>query len=170
MEHSAPTPVTVAQLSQWFGFALEDLALNRAGKLSPRQRQTLRYDAAGQLIRGCAALVLGIILTATVAPAAETLLERTLLVAVLAGVLVLALMLAHAFVRALRPTVRRVTGPLRRADDPWHPAIVVGSEPLRISTRRWKRLPAALPGTYCAYVDPSGRLLSLEPFGNADDP
>jgi hypothetical protein len=53
---------------------------------------------------------------------------------------------------------------VRQAGDPAHPALTVGTVALRVPYRRWKRLPAALPGAYRVYYGPTRWLLSIEPL------
>lgn len=159
----ATLTLSASELAEHLGFALDELALNRQGMLSARQRQTLRYDAIGHLLRGSGTLVLGAILLATVGPRAHTSAAFALLVLAAGALVSVAGLWAYACWRVWHPAVRTIRGPLRRGTDPWHPAVIVGEEALRISPRRWRRLPAQPGGTYCAYVDPSGRLLSIAP-------
>jgi hypothetical protein len=153
-----------------FGFSPDDLALNRAGEFSARQRQTLVFRCVGYLVRGIGLLVLNVILAAYLTTVIHRVWEWALfgllcaLIAVIAALLIRAAMMTLA-----RPTIHTITGTLRRAGYANHPLILAGDTPLRVSFRRWKRLVEAYPGTYRFYVDPEQSLLSLEPL-NEDDP
>lgn len=164
-----PVPLLPGTLAGLFEFTLDELALNRAGKLSARQRQNVFYQSWGYLMRGIAMVVFGGGLTIILAGCVESARDRALI----AGIAVLqaictTFLVVNAY-RVLRPTVRIVSGPLRRGADAWHPAVTIGGETVRISYRRWRRLHPAYPGTYRAYLDPAGRLLSMEPVLK-DDP
>lgn len=149
------------ELCALFGFTPDELALNRSGRLSARQRQTVRFRAIGLLVRGLAFVILTVILLASQAAQLRTGWQRALAIAVAA--LAIAVWLAGVWV-VLRPDVRRVAGPCRRNGTPRHPLVNVGGEKLAVSYRRWKRLPPALPGTYVAYYStPDHALLSIEP-------
>jgi hypothetical protein len=69
MNEEQPAPDELAAL---FGFTLEELALNRAGRLSDHQRQTLFFLSVGYLVRGLVLVVLNVILAATVADTVHT--------------------------------------------------------------------------------------------------
>lgn len=158
------------ELADLFGFTPDELALNRAGKFSARQRQTVRYTAIGHLVRGVALVIFGAGALLMFAPQAHTARDRVL-AGLLAGLLLVIVALLVVSVRRVWfPAVYTATGSLRRGDDPWHPAVHVGDTTLRISTRRWRRLASTYPGIYCAYHDPLGRLLSIEPVEKEPEP
>ncbi len=156
-------PLPVAVLSELFGFAPEALAANRAGHLTDVQRQDLLFHSLGYLVRGLVMLVLSLALIASVTPLADTLANQILLVLACAALLVLGADWLIAAYRVLRPCVWSVSGRVLRAGDPSHPALTVGEVTLRVTYRRWKRLPAALPGEYRVYYGPTRSLLSIEP-------
>lgn len=158
-----PVPLLPETLAGLFGFTLDELALNRDGKLSARQRQNVFYQSWGYLMRGIALVVFGTGLTIILGRTVDSARDRVLIAGIAVLQAVCAAFLILNTYRVLRPTVRTVTGPLRRGDDAWHPAVTVGGETVRISYRRWRRLQHAYPGTYRAYIDPAGRLLSVEP-------
>lgn len=171
-EHRPPAaqqPLSAEELADLFGFAPDALAANRAGLLSDRQRQDLRYRSIGHLVRGAMMLVGGAVLIAAVSPLAEAAWERALLVGVWVLWLVLGLLWLTAARDVARPTVHMATGALGRAGDPSHPAIAVNGVTLRVSYRRWKRLSAAYPGRYRAYYGPARTLLSIEPAPEEPD-
>jgi len=152
------------------GFAPDALIANRAGRLSDRQRQDLRYRSIGHLVRGVVMLLGGATLIAAVAPLAEAAWQRALWIGVCALWLALGVLWLAAARDVARPTVRAATGTLRRAGDPAHPAIAVNGVVLRVSYRRWKRLSAVYPGRYRAYYGPARALLSIEPISEDTDP
>jgi len=160
---AAQQPLSAEELAGLFGFAPDALAANRAGRLSDRQRQDLRYRSIGHLVRGAITLVGGVVLIAAVSPLAEAAWERALLMGACALWLALGVLWLIAARDVARPTVSTVIGTLRRAGDPSHPAIAVNGVTLRVSYRRWKRLSAAYPGRYRAYYGPARTLLSIEP-------
>ena len=156
-------PLSSEELAALFGFTVEELALNRDGRLSKRQRQGMFYRSWGYLMRGLVLVIIGTGAVIMLTTGAGSALERALLGAVIALLGVSAALLIVDAFHVLRPTVRTAHGALRRGDDPWRPSVLVGEQVLSISTRRWRRLPRACPGTYRAYADPTGRLLSIEP-------
>ncbi len=156
-------PLPVAALSELFGFAPEALAANRAGHLTDVQRQDLLFYSLGYLVRGLVMLVLSLTLIASVIPLADTPTNQVLLALACAALVVLGTGWLIAAYRVLRPRVWSVNGRALRAGDPAHPALAVGEVILRVPYRRWKRLPPALPGEYCAYYGPTRSLLSIEP-------
>ncbi len=150
-------------LGRGFGFTPEELALNRAGRLSDRQRQTVVFRSVGYLIRGLALVALAVVLAAAVAPTIHTPGQIGLFAALCVLVLIIAGLLVRAAFVVAHPAVQAASGPLVRSGDARHPAITVGGVTLRTSYRRWKRLPAAFPGSYRAYYyGPELTLLSLE--------
>lgn len=166
-EHSPPVvqrPLSAQELGALFGFALDALAANRAGRLSDRQRQDLLYRSIGHLVRGVVMLLAGVVLIAAVSPLAEAVWERALLIGVCTLWLALGVLWLAAARDVMRSAVRATTGALRRAGDPSHPAVAVNGVTLRVSYRRWKRLSAAYPGRYRAYYGPPCTLLSIEPI------
>jgi hypothetical protein len=152
-------------LAAQFGFTPDELALNRAGEFSDRQRQTLFFLSVGYLVRGLALIVLVIVLAATVADQHTT--GTALLGLLLAGIVLFYLRAAY---QVLFPRIAVITGPLRRGQDAYHPSIFAGDTELRVSFRRWKRLKASYPGTYRFYVAPDLILLSLEPWNEDVSP
>lgn len=166
----AGRPLSAEDLAGMFGFAPDALNANRAGRLSDRQRQDLRYRSIGHLVRGATMLLGGAVLSAAISPLAETAWQRALWIGVCVLWLALGLLWLAAARGVARPTVHIAAGALRRAGDPSHPAITVNSVALRISYRRWKRLSAAYPGRYCAYYGPARTLLSIEPASEEPDP
>lgn len=162
------TPLEAADLGRCFGFTPEEVTLNRAGRVSDRQRQAIVFHGVGYVVRGAALLVLIVTLAAAVAPTLRTAWHVALFAALCLLGLLIAGLLFRAAALIVRSPVRAVTGSPVRSGDARHPAITVGGVTLRISFRRWKRLPAALPGTYRAYYGPDTRLLSLEPAAKDD--
>jgi hypothetical protein len=152
-------------LAAQFGFTPDELALNRAGEFSARQRQTLFFLSVGYLVRGLALIVLVIVLAAAVADRHTT--GTALLGLLLAGIVLLYVRAAY---QVFSPRVTVITGPLRRGQDARHPSIFAGDTELRVSFRRWKRLKASYPGTYRFYVAPDLILLSLEPWNEDVSP
>jgi hypothetical protein len=152
-------------LAAQFGFTPDELALNRAGEFSARQRQTLFFLSVGYLVRGLALIVLVIVLAAAVADRHTA--GTALLGLLLAGIVLLYL---RATYQVLSPRVTVITGSLRRGQDARHPSIFAGDAELRVSFRRWKRLRASYPGTYRFYVAPDLILLSLEPWNEDVSP
>lgn len=148
------------------GFALDELALNRAGLFSARQRQTLFFTSVGYLVRGLVLTVLSVVLAAWLAPDVRTPGQIALFAALCLSVALVSGLLLHAAFQVLRPTVRTATGSLRRSGDPRHPRLQVGDVELHISFRRWKRLPSEWPGLCRAYYDPAHNLLSAEPWSD----
>lgn len=146
-----------------FGFTPEELALNRAGQFSTRQRQQLAYQSIGYLVRGIAVMVLSVLLTVTLAARARQPWE--IAAVALTGALLVGLcgMLLFAAYRVFKPTIKTVSGPYRRGDSPRDPQVIIGDQALRVPFRRWKRLPPTLPGIYRAYYARGVyNLLSLE--------
>ena len=156
-------PLPVTALAELFGFAPETLEANRAGRLTDEQRQDLVYRSLGYMVRGLVMLVLSLTLIASVTPLAETPVNQALLAVACVALLALGGSWLIAAYRIVRPRVQSVSGPAQRAGDPAHPALTVGTVTLRVPYRRWKRLPATLPGEYCAYYGPTRSLLSIEP-------
>lgn len=162
------TQPDVAELGRSFGFTPEELALNRAGRVSDRQRQTIIFRCVGYVVRGVALVVLIVTLAAAVAPTLHTEWQTALFAALCLLGLLIAGLLFRAAVVIRRSPVHIATGSLSRSGDARHPAVTVGGVTLRISFRRWKRLPAAYPGTFRAYYGPELNLLSLEPAAKDD--
>lgn len=150
METPAQYP-TIDELARAFGFTLDELARNRRGKLSLRQRQQVVFQSIGYIVRGVAFLVLGGVLAAALVPTLNRRWEWAAFVGMCAVLVGLAAYLAFAAVRIARPVVRTATGPLVRAGSANRPRVRVGSLDLRVPFRRWKRLPLILPGRYRAY-------------------
>jgi hypothetical protein len=173
MYPAAPPPVqppTAADLARLFGFSLDELALNRTGDLSARQRQTLVFRSIGYLVRGIALIVLSVVLAAYL----TTLLHRAwqwVLFGVLCALIawIAALLARAAYLILAHPTIHTVMGGLRRAGDANHPRILAGDTELRVSFRRWKRLAEAYPGHYRFYVGPDQSLLSVEPLSEESE-
>ncbi len=165
VEHPRPDgqPLSAEELSALFGFEPDALPANRAGRLSDRQRQDLLYRCIGHLLHGLVMLMLGAALIALVRPLARTGWECALWIGVCVLWLVLGALWLAAVRDVARPQVRVATGPLRRSGDAAHPALLAGEVLLRLSYRRWKRLPEAFPGRYRAYYGPARDLLSVEP-------
>lgn len=158
-------PLPVAALSELFGFAPDALTANRAGRLTDRQRQDLFYHSLGHLMRGLVMLVLGLTLVASVTPLANSPINQVLLAAACGTLLLLGTSwLVAAYRVLLHPRIQTASGPARRSGDPAHPALTVGAVTLHVPYRRWKRLPATLPGIYRAYYSPVHSLLSIEPL------
>jgi hypothetical protein len=158
---------TNERLADMFGFTLDELALNRTGLFSQRQRQQLAYQSIGYLVRGIAVIVLSTLLIVTLASRTRQPWEIALL-ALTSGLLaVLCGLLLFAAYRVFRPTVQTATGPLQRSGNARDPHVSIGDRTLRISFRRWKRLPPALPGQYRVYyARGTYNLLSLESWEN----
>jgi hypothetical protein len=160
-------PPTPDELAALFGFTPTERALNRAGRLSDRQQQTLFFRSVGYLVRGLALTVLNVVLAVAVAGTVRRtwqiagFVTLCLLIAGMAGLLV------RAAYKIMFPRVETITGTLRRGTDAWHPSIFAGETELRVSFRRWKRLQEVYPGTYRFYVAPSRILLSVEPEDNS---
>lgn len=161
MDDVQPTP---DQLAALLGFTGDELALNRMGKFSDRQRQTLFFMSVGYLARGLVLIMSTIIMAAVVADTVHTTVQRAGLV--LLGLLIIGIsgLWLHTARQIVFPHVETVIGPLRRGHDAWHPSIWAGNTELRISYRRWKRLKESYPGLYRFYVAPSLILLSVEPL------
>jgi hypothetical protein len=157
--------LTPDDLGAQFGFTPEELALNRAGEFSARQRQTLFFLSVGYLVRGLALIVLIIVLVAAVAD--HHTIGGMLLGLLFAGIVLLYLRAAY---QVMFPRITVITGSLRRGSDARHPTIFAADTALRISFRRWKRLKASYPGTYRFYVAPDLILLSLEPWNEDESP
>lgn len=157
------TPLDAAELAAHFGFTPDELARNRAGTLSARQRQTVFYRSWGYLARGVVLLVVSGGIAAWLAPTASSTLDYVLLagIALLLGINA-AILLADLY-RVLRPTVHSISGPLRRGDKAFRPSVFVGPVELWITARRWRQMEPHYPGTYRAYYSPAGHLLSIEP-------
>ncbi|MBN1964528.1 MAG: hypothetical protein JW910_07765, partial [Anaerolineae bacterium] len=135
--------------------------------LSRAQRQRLFFHSVGYLVNGLAWVVLNVILAAYLVPNVERWWQAAAF-ALLAGLCIViggTLLLSAA--RLIFPTVRVVDGSLERGGDIRRPCVKAGAVELRISARRWKRLPAALPGAYRVYYC-ERELLSAEPL-NEDD-
>lgn len=156
-------PLPVTALAELFGFPPEALEANRAGRLTEKQRQDMFYYSVGYLVRGLVMLVLGLTLIVSVAPLARRPVNQFLLALACGALLMLSGSWMAATYRILRPRVQVACGLARQAGDPAHPALAVGPVVLHIPYRRWKRLPAILPGEYCAYYGPTRSLLSIEP-------
>jgi hypothetical protein len=157
--------LSIPELINLFGFTPEELALNRSGRLSVRQRQQLFYQSLGHLIRGIAVIVLDLVLMASLAGEADLRWERWMLTGTGLALLATGLLLASASAQVLMPRVRHVSGVVQRSGDADRPRILAKDVELRLSFRRWKRLPPALPGTYRVFYGPGPNLLSLEPEG-----
>lgn len=157
-------PLPVTALAELFGFTPETLEANRAGHLTDGQRQDLLYHSLGYLVRGLVMLVLSLTLIASVTPLADTRLNQVLLAIACAVSVALGAGWLVAAYRIVHPRIQSVSGPAQRAGDPAHPTLTVGTVTLRVPYRRWKRLPATLPGEYCAYYGPTRSLLSIEPI------
>lgn len=158
------SPETLPSLGDLFGFEPGEAALNRAGQLSPRQRQQVIYRSVGYIVRGLAVCLLNGILAAAVSPTIDRPWQRAAFVILCAFVALLGLDLLSAAYRCLFPRVHAVAGPLVRAGNLNKPCIRVGSRDLAVNARRWKRLPPDLPGQYRAYWTTGRLLLSLEPW------
>ncbi|NDJ77561.1 MAG: hypothetical protein GYB65_15020 [Chloroflexi bacterium] len=157
--------LSLDQLAALFGFAPEDVALNRQGCFSLRQRQDLLYRNLGVVVRSVSVLLLGIILAVTLRTRADPAEWWVLVLLVSFG----GLLLIITGWRALFPTVQVAVGPVVRAGNSADPHVQVGEHEFRIARRRWQRLPPALPGSYWVHHT-SHRLLSIEPQPVSDQP
>lgn len=158
---------TVDELADMFGFTPDDLALNRAGQFSARQRQQVVYQSVGYLVKGIAFLVLCGVLIASLLPSIHRPWEWIMLAVTILLVAALAIGWGIAAIRVVRPAVHTITGSLSRAGSDMQPRVQVGQVALRMSFRRWKRLPPSFPGKYRVYYGPEMTLLSLEPWGES---
>jgi hypothetical protein len=155
---------TARQLADLFGFSEDELTLNRAGAFSDRQRQQLVYQSIGYLVRGLAFIILDILLAITLYARLDRAWQQALFAALIVLLLDATALILRAAVKVCFPTVRSATGPLSRAGSANQPCIRTGALELRISYRRWRRLPPTLPGTYRVYyANAVNTLLSLEP-------
>jgi len=163
--HPLP-PRTVDALARWFGFTPDELALNRAGRLSPRQRQTVFFQGVRVIILGVTLIVLSVMLAAAVAPGVRTGPQRVAFGVLLLLVAALGVLVLRAAGEVLYPRVRCVCGPLAPAGSPRQPLLRAGDRLLAISYKRWRRLGIFGDQPYRTYY--AGRtLLSVEP---GDDP
>lgn len=157
-DNQASLPVTA--LAALFGFEPDEVALNRAGRLSLRQRQDARYRDMSGVVRGTA----GVVLTSILAASLHAQLSPAAQAALVAGIAALAALAIRAGYRMLYPGVARATGTLSRAGNARYPAIAIDGWMVRVSYRRWKRLPDT-PGRYVVYYTrTTRRLLSIEPW------
>ncbi len=158
-------PLTTEQLATLFGFTLDELALNRAGEFSTRQRQQLVYQSIGYLLRGVGFLILSLILAITVYRQLDYSWQYAVFAAICLLLLILSGYLFFATYRVFSPTVQISEGKLIRAGSARQPAILIADRTLRISYRRWKRLPPSFPGTYRVYYARAVlNVLSIEPL------
>ncbi len=162
-------PLDAAELAEHFGFTPDELALNRAGTLSARQRQAVFYRSWGYLARGVVLIVVSGGIAAWLAPSAGSTFDYVLLAGIVLLLVINAAILLADLYRVLRPTVHSVSGPLRRGDKAFRPSVFVGTSELWITSRRWRRMEPRYPGTYRAYYGPAGHLLSVEPAHNAQN-
>lgn len=160
---SADIPA-MQDLAAIFGFTPHELALNRIGLLSARQRQRLFYRSIGYLVNGLGVVCLNAILLSAVASRITRPWQRAILGFLWASLALFAVLVIVATWRVLSPSVKSVTGPIQRGGTPRKPRIQVGDLELRISFKRWKRLETAYPGCFTVYYASFvGDLLSLEP-------
>jgi len=146
------------------GFTPDELALNRQGQMSARQRQTLWYHQVGYLVRGVAMMILNLILISYLMPRLEQAMHKALLGVIVVLVMIIAGYLIIGFYRTWSPVVHTVTGPLTIGGSEQSPRLHIGSLSLRISRRAWRRLEGTYPGPFRVYYSPAGDLLSLEPW------
>jgi hypothetical protein len=159
-----PEDPALLDLAALFGFTPHELALNRIGYLSPQQRQRLFYRSVGYLVNGLGVVLLNAILLSAVAPRVQRPWQRAILVALWVGLGVFAVLVIVSAWRVFSPRVKSATGSIRRGGTPRKPRVEVGGVELRLSFRRWKRLPPSFPGRYTVYYAGFvGDLLSLEP-------
>ncbi|WP_162909923.1 hypothetical protein [Aggregatilinea lenta] len=162
-------PATVEALTRWFGFSLEELALNRVGRLSARQRQNVRFQGLCIIVVGGVLVLLDMLLTVTVAPTAKTMAENLALDALVLLNAVIVVIIGLAAVEILLPRVHTFTGPLCLAGTPRSPRLRAGDRLLVIPYRRWQRwqrLNAPDRQLYRTYY--VGRtLLSIEPWNGS---
>jgi len=152
------------ELAALFGFTPHELALNRIGYLSQRQRQRLFYRSVGYLVNGLGVVLLNAILLAAVAPRAQRPWQRIVLSALWVSLALFAALVVVSAWRVFSPDVKSATGPIQRGGTPRKPRVRVGAVELRISFRRWKRLAPSYPGRFTVYYAGFvGDLLSLEP-------
>ncbi|MBN1202469.1 MAG: hypothetical protein JXJ20_11480 [Anaerolineae bacterium] len=165
MQHALNTtgPPDSGDLAAWFGFTPDELALNRAGQLSDRQRQRVFFLSIGYLVRGLAMLILTLILAIYLAPGADQDHEVVLLAVIVGLLVLLTVFMFFAACRVFRPAVETVTGSLARCGKETCPCVCVGDRELTISFRRWKRLKPTYPGQFRAYYCFGNMLLSIEP-------
>lgn len=158
-------PATVEALALWLGFSPEELALNRAGRLSDRQRQTVRFQGIRLVVVGAALILLNVLLAAAVAPTVPPSEKPALGVLVLL-IAVLVFMVGRASAEVLLPHVHTVTGPLCTAGSARSPRLRAGNHLLVISYRRWQRWQKLdAPGRQMYRTYYVGRtLLSVEPW------
>lgn len=170
MPSSTPDSPTLDDLADRLGFTLEECAFNRAGLLSERQRQMLFFRGIGHIVRGIALVVLCVVLAAYLTTVIQHRYQWALFGLLCTLIVIVILLLIRAIYHMVaRPSIRTLTGTLRRTGDANHPRILAGNTPLRVSFRRWKRLPATFPGRYIFYVGPGNSLLSLEPIREAEE-
>ena len=166
--HTVP-PATVDALAQWFGFSAEELALNRAGYLSARQRQNVTFQGIGIILMGGTLILLDTLLAARVAPSARTQPERLALYVLVLLIVFLGIVISRGAADILVPRVRYVTGPLGAAGSARSPRLRAESHLLMISYRRWQRwqtLAAPERQIYRTYYV-GITLLSVEPWNGS---
>ncbi|NDJ77562.1 MAG: toll/interleukin-1 receptor domain-containing protein [Chloroflexi bacterium] len=168
-QNTSTTQPSASQLATLFGFTLEELELNRSGKLSSRQRSIYRQDARLSFI---AALVLGLpalgALVAVVQTGLHCLRVSLGVLSLLLGWL--AITLFFATIQYLFGRINWAEGELRRSAEWTRPWIEVGNERIDIPLNIWQRLPTSYPGEFRAYFDPMEDLLSIEPVNENEDP
>lgn len=153
----------VQDLAALFDFTPHELALNRVGHLSRRQRQRLFYRSVGYLVNGLGVVLLNAILLSAVAPRVQRPWQRTMLGVLWMSLALFAVLVIVSALRVFSPQVKRITGTLQRGGTPRKPRVRVGNVELRISYRRWKRLERTYPGSFTVYYAGFvGDLLSLE--------
>lgn len=163
--HPLP-PRTVDALARWFGFTPDELALNRAGCLSTRQRQNVLFQGVRVIVLGVVLIVLNVMLAAAVAPGARSGPQQAAFGALIVLIAAIIVLVLRAAGEVLFPRVRCVCGPLSPAGSARQPLLRAGDRLLAISYRRWRRLGVFGDRPYRAYY--AGRtLLSVEP---GDDP
>lgn len=160
-------PLSANQLAVLFGFTLDELAQNRAGTFSQRQRQQLAYQSVGYLLRGMGFLLLSLILAISLYGRIEYRWQIAAFAAVCLLLLTISGYLLFATYRVFSPSVQRIDGKLSKTGSA---QVLIGERMLRISYRRWKRLPASFPGEYRVYYARTVyNLLSIEPLLSDDN-
>ncbi|MBN1680442.1 MAG: hypothetical protein JW966_09115 [Anaerolineae bacterium] len=171
MQHTTGQPTSstpsIGDLGAIFGFAPDELAFNRAGRVSARQRQALRYRGIGFLVKGAAACVLNVILAAALAPGITYPWQRTLYGVLWALIALFALAVIGGTLLVVHPVVRHVTTTIKRSPSAARPCLIAGKLELRISGAAWRRMPPSYSGQFRVYYARfAGWLLSLEPWSD----
>jgi hypothetical protein len=166
------------ELGSIWGFTREELVLNRAGRVSTKQRFHLFLNGLWLLGFGLLAIAGAFIMTYFVlfgsndSLSINHLWQRIILIlfAIFMDLFLLLFGVAASSIayKSLSPKIETAIGPLTYSGTNKSPYLVVGDKALSVSAKRWNKMRASYPGQFCMYYIPENHLLSIEPWNEPE--